>query len=121
MSIPPLGMETPFQKKYEPMQIHYFDCKCSSSEHTLRFVYDPEDNEIYTEVFLSQYRNLFQRIWTAIKYIFGFKCKYGHWDCWLMKEEDCKRLVELVNRVSKIPLQSQPVMQCNKEIEDGED
>ena len=120
MSIPPAGMSPP--KKYEPMQTHYFDCKCTSPEHTLRFVYDPQDNEIYTEVFLCQYRNPFQRIWTALKYVFGFKCKFGHWDCWLMQDEDCKRLVELVNRVAKIPLQSQsPSPQPEKELEDGED
>lgn len=120
MSTPLSTNEGMSPKKYEPISTHYFDCKCESPEHTLRFSYDPEDNEIYTEVFLCQYRNPFQRIWTALKYVFGFKCKFGHWDCWLMKEEDCKRLVELVNRVAKIPLQTQ-VLTNVMDIEDGGD
>jgi hypothetical protein len=81
------------------METEYFDCKCMSSEHTLRFVYDPDDNELYTEVHLSQYRNVFVRVWVAIKYIFGFKSKYGHWDCWLLKEKDCERLINLTQKV----------------------
>lgn len=81
------------------MHIEYFDCKCLSSEHTLRFVYDPEDNELYTEVFLSQYRNIFMRIWVAFRYVFGYRCKYGHWDCWLLKAEDCQRLINLTKKV----------------------
>ena len=83
----------------EPMQSHYFDCQCSSPEHTLRFVYDSEYNELYTEIFLCQNRNIFQRIWVAIKYIFGFKCRYGHWDCWLLRQEDCSQLLLLVDKV----------------------
>jgi hypothetical protein len=81
------------------METEYFDCKCMSSEHTLRFVYDPDDNELYTEVHLSQYRNVFVRVWVAIKYIFGFKSKYGHWDCWLLKKKDCERLINLTQKV----------------------
>jgi len=83
----------------ETMQSHYFDCQCSSPEHTLRFVYDPEYNELYTEIFLCQNRNIFQRIWVAIKYVFGFKCQYGHWDCWMLRQEDCSRLLLLVDKV----------------------
>lgn len=99
-------------KPLPPMTTHYFDCKCSSSEHTLRFVYDPLENEIYTEVFLDQNRGFFKRIWVAIKYIFGYKCQYGHFDCWLMKEEDCAGLIELLKKVA-IP--------ASKLLEDGED
>ena len=81
---------------------HYFDCECSSPEHTLRFVFDTvslwdeaEKPQIYTEIYLDQYRNVFKRIWIAIKYIFGYKCRYGHWDCWCLNEKDAYRLKEL--------------------------
>jgi hypothetical protein len=48
-------------------------------------VYDPEDNELYTSVFLNQYQNVFKRVWIALKYVFGYRCKYGHWDCFIMR------------------------------------
>jgi hypothetical protein len=76
----------------------YFDCICHSPEHTLRFALDldSDDPVIYTEIFLNQYRSWYKRIWIAIKYIFGYKCKYGHWDCWELKIEDAKRLSEML-------------------------
>jgi hypothetical protein len=76
----------------------YFDCICHSPEHTLRFVLDldTDDPIIYTEIFLNQYRPWYKRIWVAIKYIFGYKCKYGHWDSWELKIEDAKRLAQML-------------------------
>ena len=85
----------------KPMETIYFECQCESPEHTLRFVYDPDYNELYTEVLLSQYRNIFKRIWTAIKYIFGYECRYGHFDCWMLKVEDCNGIKDLLNKVIK--------------------
>lgn len=85
----------------------YYDCQCNSPEHTLRFIYiapfkscdgSMEEGSLFTEVYLSQYRNVFKRVWVAIKYIFGYKCCYGHWDCWLMKLEDCDRLTALLDK-----------------------
>ena len=83
----------------KPIKFEYFECQCTSPEHTLRFNYDEENNEITTEIRLIQYHNIFKRIWISIKYIFGYKCKYGIWDCWIMKNEDCKGLKELLNKV----------------------
>ncbi len=71
---------------------HYFECRCGSSEHTLRFVLDKEDGELHTEVYLNQWRPLWKRVWVGIKYIFNYKSKYGHWDCWILTREDAKRL-----------------------------
>lgn len=63
------------------MRNHFVVCDCQSSEHTLRFMYDEENKELYTEVYLNQYRSFFKRVYVAIKYIFGYTSKYGHWDC----------------------------------------
>lgn len=83
----------------EPSETQYFECSCFSPEHTLRFSYDPEDNELHTHIFLNQYRNVFKRVWVAIRYVFGYKCRYGEWDCWILKPEDVHRLKALLNRV----------------------
>ena len=89
------------------MKTEYFDCECSSSEHTLRFCYfEPykgdgfiEPAELYAEIHLNQYRSFWKRIWVAIKYVFGYKCQYGHWDVWTLNHKDCERLRDLVNKM----------------------
>lgn len=74
---------------------YYFECDCGSSEHTIRFTLDKEDPTIYTSVFLNQYRSLWERVWVALKYVFGYKCRYGHWDCWSMRDSDARKLRDM--------------------------
>ena len=82
-----------------PLDAQYFDCSCHSPEHTLRFVWDDEDNEIYTEVYLCHHRNFFQRLWAALKYVCGHTSKYGHWDCFIMQTKDAQRLKSLLDKL----------------------
>jgi len=81
------------------MKIDYFECSCYSPENRLVFHYDEEDNELYTEVYLFQYHNIFQRIWIAIKYIFGYKCRYGHFDCFILNPNDRGRLMRVITQL----------------------
>ena len=76
----------------------YFDCQCSSAEHTIRFVVDPDDNDIYLEVQLHKTNNIFKRMWLAFKYVCGYSCKYGHWDVTLLGEDDRKSIVKLLQQ-----------------------
>ena len=76
----------------------FFECQCNSDEHTLRFILDKDDKEIYTHVFLHQY-SFITRVHIAIRYIFGYKCKYGHWDSFLLKPEDAKRLIDMLEKI----------------------
>jgi len=80
---------------------HFFECSCSSDEHTIRFTIDDEDGEIYTSVFLNQYRTWWETVWVGIKYIFGYKCQYGHWDCWIMDPNDAVRLRDMCDEFIK--------------------
>lgn len=85
------------------MKTEYFTCQCYSCEHTLRFDIDLEDDpHVYTSVYLNQYRNVFKRIWIAIKYIFGYKCNYGHWDCFELKTEDMDRLIGILKECKEV-------------------
>lgn len=85
--------------KIEPLKPQYFECACHSAEHTLRFSWDDSSNCIYTEVFLHQYCNFFKRILVAVRYIFGYKCRYGHFDCFIMQPEDAARLKALTEKL----------------------
>ena len=80
----------------------YFECVCGSEEHTLVFtlcVGDIEEKEIYTSVFLNQYRGFFGRLWVAIKYLFGYKCRFGHWDTFILRNEDAVRLRDMCQKL----------------------
>jgi len=81
----------------------FFECVCGSSEHTLRIILDKSEHakewppEIFTELYLQQRRNIFKRFWIAIKYVFNYKCKYGHWDVFSLQIEDAKRLRGMID------------------------
>ncbi len=77
----------------------YFECDCGAVEHTLRFVINKEDGEIYTEIYLNQHRSWYKRVWVAIKYVFGYTSRYGHWDCWTLHGKDVARLKRMCERL----------------------
>lgn len=62
-------------------------------------MWDDEDNSVYSTVFLNQYHGFFKRVWVALKYIFGYKCRYGHFDCFIMRPEDAYRLKTILDKL----------------------
>ena len=83
------------------MKTKHFDCDCKSAEHTIRFIYnyDEEDedlNFLTLEVQLNTYRNIFKRIWVAFKYVCGIRGDYGHWDEWILSSDQRKEFVKFL-------------------------
>ena len=62
---------------------YYLECVCSSAEHLATFAFDVEqsNNEplMYVQLQLAGVPFL-KRVVNAFKYIFGYECRYGHWD-----------------------------------------
>ena len=54
-----------------------FICKCSSLEH--QFSLSTDDEYAYIGVHLAPLP-FFQRLKLAVKYIFGYRCRYGSFD-----------------------------------------
>lgn len=79
----------------------FFECECSSPEHTLTFTLslDEDEPEIYTSVFLGSYPWGWKRFKTAVRYLFGYKCVYGHWDCFQLRPGDALRLQGMLERL----------------------
>jgi len=79
---------------------YFFECQCGSSEHILRFTLDASDEDpgIYSSVFLDSDVPWYKRLWMGIKYIFGYRCKYGYFGCWLMKDEDIERFQMMISK-----------------------
>lgn len=83
------------------MKTSFYRCECHSSEHTLRFDYDDIDGELYATMYLRAYHSWYQRLWTAIKYVFGRNRNFGDFDCWSLSPADRDRFVELATEFKK--------------------
>ena len=75
-------------------------CECSSMEHQAKFYYEKPDGVPYdlfaVLIHLNSGRGFFYRLWYGLKYIFGFKSRYGAWDELLIGKEDRKKLYEFL-------------------------
>ena len=73
-------------------------CECGLTEHQFVLtLWDWGDNvEVFMEPHLSTYRNFFERVWAAIRYVFGYRCKYGEFDCVSLERKQLIQIVDFV-------------------------
>ena len=84
----------------------FINCNCHAPEHILRFTYWPwEEDEsdkyaklIDLDIFLES-PSFFRRVWRGVKYIFGFKTKYGsgHFTEIILNKDSCKKMIDFFN------------------------
>ena len=73
-------------------------CKCESPEHQIIFSYfldNDIDREVYMTIHLRPESNIFKRIWIALKYIFGYRSKYGDFDSMIISQRDAYKFVKI--------------------------
>ena len=84
--------------------VRYFECQCHSDEHTLKFQLDdiediPDEDiryaDLYVTTHLSDWPGFFRRLWRGLKYVFGYKCNYGHFDTFIMQDKDVDDFIKL--------------------------
>jgi hypothetical protein len=82
------------------MEKEYFECSCRSPEHTLSFVLDDDEEfpAIYGYVFLGE-KTLGRRIADAVRHVLGYKCRYGHFDEFILDPKDCDRMIGLLKKL----------------------
>lgn len=73
-------------------------CKCESPEHQILFRWwdDCDNGDVYMEILLNPEYKWWKRIWIAIKYIFGYKCKYGMFDEIILDKKDIPKLEKII-------------------------
>lgn len=76
-------------------------CECNSSDHQLIMNHDEEDNTVYCHVHLAS-RPFLKRLWYGIKYIFGYKCRYGHWDEFIFNPKDADKMYNVAETLNKM-------------------
>ncbi len=91
---------------------YWFECYCYDDEHTVRFTLnkgyyeegtyksDNEFPELYMSTFLST-GGFFTRLWLGIKYVFGYRSKYGNFGSWTLQENDIGKLNSMLSDYEK--------------------
>lgn len=74
-------------------------CSCGSSEHQILTEYDEEYKELHVQIHLVTYKNFFQRLFVAVKYLFGYKSRYGQWDSLILTEDNSKILFSQLEKL----------------------
>jgi hypothetical protein len=66
---------------YDSDLVEFFmQCDCYCPEHILKIYYSQDhkwDYYLTFDYFLVGWNNVFKRMWIALKYVFGYKSKYG--------------------------------------------
>lgn len=86
------------------MDTKQFICECGSLEHQVIFWYDDEPegfDSLYMEVHLVRW-GFWRRVKVAIKYIFGYRSRYGEFDSIIIDPADCDRLTSIIERYKKV-------------------
>jgi hypothetical protein len=75
-------------------------CNCSSHEHQIIIEHNKEDNLAYCYIHMTKY-NFWKRLKYGLKYIFGYTCKYGHFEEFIFKSEHSKQLKDITELLEK--------------------
>ena len=71
-----------------------FICECHDTSHQFIISADPltvEFPEVYVSIHLNRDHNIFRRMWTAMKYVFGMRSTLGDFDEVIIKPEDADK------------------------------
>jgi len=67
-----------------------FICSCNSHEHQADF--HTIDGELYVTIHLTTHKSFFKRLISGIKYVFGYKSRFGAFDEFIFKEKELNSL-----------------------------
>lgn len=78
-------------------------CNCGSIEHQLIMSYYSKDEQeektnLFVHFFLQERPFFWKRLKDGIKYIFGYKCRYGHFDEHLWDDDQVKEVIEFLKQ-----------------------
>jgi hypothetical protein len=103
----------------------YISCECMTPDHHFRMMYFEDDidetwpiPELYVSVYLSDV-GFFERLWYGIKYIFGFKCKYGAFEEVVISPKKAKWIRDFLNFYLENKETSFPLAPQNKIIKES--
>lgn len=76
----------------------YFECICDSSEHVFRLAwFDDEPDEVYVDTPLIN-GSFWHRLTAGVRYIFGHKSRYGHFDEFVLNPQRVRTMRDSLNK-----------------------
>ncbi len=99
-----------FMKQIEMEQTnHLFICSCHSTEHQMVMhksdATDWYPPEVYVHVHLIR-RSFWYRLKYGLKYIFGYKSKFGAWDEFILDSSHVKDLEQVIQHLKDETVQT---------------
>jgi hypothetical protein len=92
--------------EYTPIQRDLFICSCHNTEHQMVVSYDEDEiNEktypmVYIHTHLAK-RPFWQRVSYGLKYIFGYQCKYGAFDEFIINPDDVYGIEKIIKHLKQ--------------------
>lgn len=83
-------------------------CACGDVEHQIIFRTIEDDSDVYMSVHLARC-SFFKRLWYGIKYIFGYRCKFGAFGEFILTNERPNHLIKLKKVVKWLETNHNPV------------
>lgn len=80
------------------MERDIFICECNSLEHQCVYWLDKDTNILYVNIHLNNSKTFLQRLIYGIKYIFGYKSRFGAWDEFIFNNDDLEKLKTHLNQ-----------------------
>lgn len=93
-------------------------CDCASAEHQLVLRFD-DDKDSGRQVFVEMHLVplvWYKRLWLGIKYIFGYKCKYGNFEEVILSSKHARQVYDLYRFLNRPNLDADKTMQEKDEI-----
>lgn len=81
------------------METKVIKCSCYSPEHYILVTFNKEEKEVYFNYFLET-QKWYKRILIGIKYIFGFRSKFGHFGEIIIDEKNTKVFKKIIKCIS---------------------
>jgi len=89
----------------KPLAPDVLICSCNNSEHQVLLMRDKNYPEVYVHFHLVK-RSFWYRLKYAIKYILGYKSRYGAWDEFVLNHTHVEKLAEIVDHLEDDNLHS---------------
>jgi len=85
------------------MEREIYVCDCSSLEHIVAFTYDEEDQFLYIQPRLNPKQSFLKRLRHAVKYVFGYRSRYGDFEEIILNINDIQILKNRLNSIDIRP------------------
>jgi ATP-dependent Clp protease ATP-binding subunit ClpA len=83
------------------LQMEWFNCECGDNHHAVRLIYDPDEGEVFFEFRVNNYKNFWQRLRAAMKYLFNLDNRDASYDTMIVRKDEAQKMIRILQKVTK--------------------